>query len=117
MASIGNFSFHQFRLTMPRVRRPYVRLQPFSGVNNYVLVRGSPRIELARGSTAIQLANRGAAQALLNYYINSIGYVVNVTDQFGVVFTQCTIMNVDPTPSDIIGGARLDAVWTLDVPL
>lgn len=117
MANIGNFSFLQFRITMPRVRRPFARLPPFSGVNNYVLIRGQPRIETAKGPTATQLFNRAAAQALLTSYIASIGQVVSVVDQFGVLFTQCTIMDVDPMPSDIIGGARLDAVWTLDVPL
>lgn len=117
MASIGNFFFHQFRFNMPRVRRPYVRLEPFAGVDNYVLVRGQPRIDIARGSTAIQLPSRAAAQGLLSSYLNSIGYVVNVVDQFGILFTQCTILNVESTPSDNIGGARLDAVWSLDVPL
>lgn len=117
MASIGSFTVTQFRIAMPRPRRPYARLAPFSGVNNYTLVRGSPRIEPAKGPTGVILSNRAAVQSLLNAYLAAIGSVVTVIDQFDVAFSQCTILDVDPFPSDYLGAGRLDAVWTIDVPL
>lgn len=107
---------HQWIGTMPRVRRPILRLAAFPGVGNNVLIRGSIRIPQASIRTAVQLASRAACQSLINSYIASIGSVVNVTDQFGIVFQQITVCDVDTYPSDIVGGARLDAVWTLDVP-
>ncbi len=117
MASVGSFTVTLFRIPMPHARRPFARLPPYPGVANYVLVRGPSRIELARGPTAVQVSSRAAAQSLRRSYEAAIGTVVTVVDQFGEAFPQCTILDVDCHPSDILGGARLDAFWSIDVPL
>jgi hypothetical protein len=116
MASIGAYTVTQFRITMPRPHRPIARQPAFPGVNNYILLRGAPRVEMATGWTAVDLSSRAATQSLLSAYLATIGTVVTVVDQFGVSFQQCTILNVFPQPSDKLLGGRLEAYWSIDVP-
>lgn len=116
MAAIGNFTVTQFRITMPRPHRPIARQPAFPGVNNHILLRGAPRVEMATGWTAVDLSSRAATQALLNNYLAAIGTVVTVVDQFDIVFQQCTILNVYPVPADKVLGGRLEAYWSIDVP-
>lgn len=116
MAAIGPYTVQQFVGTMPRPRRPFLRLPPYPGVNNCILIRGQQRIPQGVIRTAVQQNTRAGVQSLLQSYLNLIGTVVVVVDQFGVAFQQVTVLDVDPIPSDLIVGARLDAIWQLDVP-
>lgn len=118
MPSIGRFTFTQWRITMPRVRRPKVRLAAHAGVPQNILVRGYLRIDTVSGWTAVIVANLGTAQDLIDQHIAlaSSNEVVSVVDQFGRVFNRVTVMDVHHELSMQIGGtARVDAYWTLDV--
>lgn len=118
MASIGNFSFHQWRIAMPREVRPKLPLQRRSGVAQRVLVRGDRQMESAAGWTATICASRAAAQTLIVQHLALVSstQVVSVVDQFGFTFPYVTPMTVRHDLTDQIGGtARVDAYWTLDV--
>ncbi len=118
MATIGPFTFTQWRINMPRIRRPKIRLQARAGVPQNVLVRGYLRIEVVSGWTAVIVASVAAAQTLIDQHITLASGldVVSVVDQFGRVYPRVTVMDVQHELSQQIGGtARVDAYWTLDV--
>ncbi len=118
MATIGPFTFTQWRIAMPRIRRPKVRLAAHAGVAQNILVRGYLRIDPVSGWTAVISANIATAQALIDQYVAlaSSTDVVSVTDQFGRVYPRVTVMDVHHELSQQVGGtARVDAYWTLDV--
>lgn len=122
MASIGRFSFVQWRIRMPAIVRPKVRLPPRAGVPQNVIIRGDYRSAVAMGWTAALVANETAARALLNEYVALAASteVVQVVDQFGYRFSYVTVLSAagDGTAFEItkqLSGARLDCYWTLDV--
>lgn len=118
MASIGQFSFSQWRIAMPRQRRPKIRLPARSGVNGNVLVRGYYRMDPATGWTATIAASLSAAQSLIDSYtaLASSTGVVTVVDQFGRSYSGVIVLDVRHELSLQIGNlARVDAYWTLDV--
>jgi hypothetical protein len=118
MANIGPFTFTQWRINMPRIYRPKVRLPARAGVQGNIIVRGSRRSEIAQGACAVLVGSRAAAQALIDQYyaLCDVATVVSVTDQHGRVFPNVIALSVSHMLSDQVGGtARLDSVWSLDV--
>jgi hypothetical protein len=118
MASIGSFSFTQWRIAMPRLRRPKVRAQARVGVPGNVVIRGSYRMGLASGWTAVVVGSVATAQALIDQYSALANGTNNVTviDQFGRSYPFVIVMDVHHELSQQVGGtARVDAFWTLDV--
>lgn len=116
--SIGPFTFSQWRINMPRVRRPKIRAPARSGVPGNIVVRGYQRSDLAMGWTAAIVGNLASAQALIDQHIAlaSSTTVVTVVDQFGKIFQNCIVMDVQHELSLQMGGtARVDAYWTIDV--
>lgn len=123
MPSIGRFPFTQWRIRMPVLVRPKVRLPPRAGVPQNVIVRGDRRSTVASGWTAVYVANEIAARSLLNDYaaLAASTEVVQVVDQFGFRYNYVSVLSVagDGTAYEINrnlpSGARLDCYWTLDV--
>lgn len=122
MASIGRFSFTQWRIRMPVIVRPKVRKPPRSGVPQNVIVRGDYRSAVASGWTAAFVASEVIARSLLNEYVALAAStdVVQVVDQFGIRFSHVSVLSAagDGTAFEIskqLSGVRLDCFWTLDV--
>lgn len=118
MANIGPFTFTLWRINMPRIYRPKVRLPARSGVPGHIIMRGSRRSAIASGPCAVLVASRAVAQSLIdNYYaLCDASTVVNVTDQHGKTFQSVIVLSVSHLLSDQIGGTcRVDSQWQLDV--
>lgn len=118
MPTIGRFAFVQWRIAMPRVRRPKIRLAPRPGVIGNVIVRGFRRIETASGWTAGLATPLSGAQQLIDDYTELAASTnnVRVVDQFGRVYTDVIVMDVRADLTLQINGVyRVDAFWTLDV--
>jgi hypothetical protein len=118
MPNIGSFTFTQWRINMPRIYRPKIRLPARSGVQGHIIMRGPRRSAIASGTCAVYVASRSVAQSLIdNYYtLSDTAGVVSVTDQHGKTYQNVIVLAVSHMLSDQIGGTcRVDSTWQLDV--
>jgi len=118
--TIGPYGFHQWQITMPRPSYALAVQPAAPGVDGNLIFSDALRTPVVRGQTAVMLSGNGqtAALFLANYYtMKNDRQPVTIVDQFNVVFRDCLILDVECTPTELVGGVcRIDCLWTIDVP-
>jgi len=115
--SIGTFAFNQWLGFMNRPQKLLSRLPGFPGTNGGLIIAGGKDTEPSRISTTFVCAPaQFAVDTGIAYETarNSL-LPVSVVDQFGITWTNCTILAVNWRLKQLTDGfIRLEADWIIN---